>query len=286
MQEAYAKYCKDFRSIRLEKANGKGKQFVQIAYTPCKPIFEDVATSTLTYILVLATYLSYSGKLEKRLRVPLTRIEIRKILKMQDSQFSPLHSQILDSGYLIRNEDGEYTTKPGVFVKGELPQKGHQYFFKMYSIPTRSLYTDRNASPDESFPLKQMSSTAIGIVIKLIPYIHRRYNFFCIDPFEEDLSDSVPMTAGDVCVALGRARSRTGDIEHYIKDMIFKIDGHWEYALCKVPIPDAKSMQRCYRIFVNPHLIRAGTNLMEIQSFADFRYPKPIDSIENNSITN
>lgn len=153
-------------------------------------------TSVLTppqcgYLLVLTSHVNWNGLLirSEKDTTPLTQAEMQKVLKLLNSKrstFTDFLDACLNHGIIKRKDDGYYVER-GFHFRGRT--EGERVV-RTYITQLREMY-------------KEVSAHDIGLLYRLIPFIHVDTNILCANPNEKDARQVVKFNRKTLAEAIG-----------------------------------------------------------------------------------
>lgn len=153
-------------------------------------------TSVLTpaqcgYLLVLTSHVDFEGLLirSEKDTAPMTQALMQKTLKLSDtkrSTFTDFLDVCLNNG-IIKREGDDYYVEKGFHFRGKT--KGERVV-RTYITQLREMY-------------KEVSAHDIGLLYRLIPFIHVDTNILCTNPNEKDARSVVKFNRKTLAEAIG-----------------------------------------------------------------------------------
>lgn len=134
-------------------------------------VIESLTFAQCGYLLVLASYMNYDGMLVKSEKntEPMTTADMKKVLKLtrKQSTFYDFLNACIDYGIMAEHGGSYYVTRRFHF-RGET---GGERVVKTIITQLRDMYRD-------------VSAHDIGLLYRMIPYVHRDSNILCSNPEE------------------------------------------------------------------------------------------------------
>ena len=234
--------------------------FVWGKYQVSQPYVEQLSGATITRLMFLATYMDYDGALvgdnyggKGNARDYLTKIDIQKLLRLQDKTFARFWSELQDNQLIYEINDKVYLSQE-MFARGRVNKKAlsvmadkDYYITRLYSNAIRDIYTKS----------KTTTHTALSYIFRMIPFVNRKYNVLCFNPLEEDFSKIKYMTVGDFCDQVGYDRGNATRLFHELYKPTFVTEKGEQAAVRYV---SGKNLRKeSFYIFVSPRVYYAKT---------------------------
>lgn len=155
----------------------------------------ELKPETLARLVMLSTYVRRTNKLDWAPVVRsnqmdlknedyMQRGEIKRVVKLEKSHiFSDFIREIESAGYL-KIVDSIYYVSPKLHC-GKLPPRYSWIVNKIHSEQIRALYA----------VCKPSDHKKIGMILQLLPYLHRDKNILCKNPTEQWSDKIIPLTA-------------------------------------------------------------------------------------------
>lgn len=173
-------------------------------------------------LIYLMTYVSYfdehSGKavLQYDNGTRLTRKHIQKLLGVSDSVFKTFMANIQRHefiGKIPASEGGGFQVNPKYFKRGVIPFKPNENerIFRTFRKVVRDIYQAMN----------NRQHRFLGIVYKLLRYVHFSQNIVAQNPTVRDKSEIIPMSLAELAEVIGYENAR--DVKRQLMKIV--IDG-------------------------------------------------------------
>lgn len=233
--------------------------YIHMAYVKNELLFNklDLDRANISRLIYLATYLDYNTNNEgllvkygqfKEIK-PLTRQDIRDMLKLSDRTFKYFLSDVRDNNLLFI-KDGNIILNTEYFNKGECNFNSSEYT-RIYINTTRELYENSSIRNH-----KQLS-----YIFQLIPKLHHETNILLHNPIVTHIEQDNKMSLRDVCIFLGLS-CEGGNPRKLLKELLkFYVvcDGMKMYFFKYVTIEGYKCKSDYF--IVNPQVIWSGKDM-------------------------
>lgn len=234
--------------------------FIWGRYQLSQPYAEKLSGTTVTRLMLLATYMDYDGTLisddfggKGNTKDYLDKASIQKILKLTDKTFARFWSELNDNR-LVFERDNKYYLSQEMFAKGYVNKKtlsimaeNDQYITRLYINSIREIYNKSKVS----------THAALSYIFRMIPFVNRKYNVLCFNPLEEDFDKIQYMTVGDFCEQVGYDRSNATRLFHELYKPTFMTKKGERFAVRYVSGKDLR--KGSFYIFVSPLVYYAKT---------------------------
>ena len=212
-----AKSNEQYKQNKIAKTN---ERFIFAKLEPETRFCPDLDFATLWRLVVLATHSSYveddndgfltNGMLTKAQK-PMSKKEMQNVLKLQKRTFDRFLEKVChvdDNGevktdstdpnkpiinYLYPANDGKWMLNSEYFLRGTLTRGQENYVNRLYIDSIRKLHSVS----------RQKDHAALGMILALMPFVNRRWNVICSNPFETDSESILPLTPQQMCMVLG-----------------------------------------------------------------------------------
>ncbi|MED4828161.1 hypothetical protein [Bacillus atrophaeus] len=179
-------------------------------------VYDALTTAQCGYLMLLQCYVDYSGVLVKsgRDKTPMTTADMLNVLQLAKKRmtFYDFLSACIDND-IIHEEGGVYSVNERYHFKGNF---GSQYVVKLYSAKIKRVYSE-------------VKATDIGLIYRMLPFIHFETNALCENPFEKSAKQIRWFNKKELAAAIGVTSDTLG---RRIKQM--KFDGEYVVARIKV----------------------------------------------------
>lgn len=239
------------RSYGKTTRKGLGRNFTFVA---CDPQLRRLQPATAARLTVLSTYASFeTGKLLYRNK-PVTLQNLPSILKISKRTVRRFVEEV--RGFMTQDDDGGFVLSTEYFLKGRLDKCrlcGKRYQ-QLHDMALRQVYS---AVPSEQHRY-------LGYAFQMLEYLNVEYNFLCLNPEERELSEIEPLSCEAYCKLIGYDYSNFGRLKKVYSKLSVKINGRQE-SFCSF-VDNGYST----RIFVNPHIVYAGSEYKKVEVLGDF----------------
>lgn len=162
------------RRILAQKGAGRKRSFVWNRMDGIPYVIDSLTTAQCGYLLVLSSHVNYDGLIvnNENDKVPMTTEDMRKVLRLDRTKKSTFYD-FLDAciNFGIMSEvDGRFYIAQNFHFRGKT--EGDRVV-KTYITKLREMY-------------KEVSAHDIGMLYRMIPYIHVETNMLCANPEEKD----------------------------------------------------------------------------------------------------
>jgi hypothetical protein len=183
-REARLRYAK-------QKGEGRKESFFFSVIERMHYVANALTPAQCGYLLVLTSHVNFDGLLVRSEKdsTPLTPTEMQKALnltKSKRSTFTDFLDACLNHGIIKRNEDGYYIEK-GFHFRGRT--EGERVV-RTYITQLREMY-------------KEVSAHDVGLLYRIIPFIHVDSNILCENPNEKDARSVVKFNRKSLAEAIG-----------------------------------------------------------------------------------
>ena len=135
-------------------------------------------------------------------------------------------------GFIWQNDRGEWLFNQDLFRRGEITrrestkaeQNGFRYV-RMYFSSIAQMY--RNES----------MSLGLKYLLPMLPYLHKDFNVFCLNPFQDDPFLVAPLTAARLCAAGGYERSGYGELTSLYYNQVIRTSKGTETIMARLKEP-------------------------------------------------
>lgn len=179
------------RRIMKQKREGRKGSFFFSVMDRMSYVSSVLTPAQCGYLLVLTSHVNFEGLLirSEKETTPLTQTEMQKALKLPPSKrstFTDFLDACLNHG-IIKREGTEYYVESGFHFKGK---KGEDPVVRTYITQLREMY-------------KEVGAHDVGLLYRLIPFIHVDSNILCANPNEKDARKVVKFSRKTLSEAIG-----------------------------------------------------------------------------------
>ncbi|MCS1350300.1 hypothetical protein [Mechercharimyces sp. CAU 1602] len=163
-----------------------------------REVIATLSTAHCGHLLHLQCYMElYTGFLIREDKEYMTWDDARKVLDVSKRSMTDFKKAMLDNDIIERtaNEDGEVVLRvnPRYHFRNELPEN------------KRVIKTFTNRLKEMAEELKPHE---VGMVYKLLPYIHQNTNTICSNPFERDPAKIEQLNSTQIAELIGMERAK------------------------------------------------------------------------------
>ena len=175
-------------SERLKQLGKDRRHFVFTDMEAVREIIDHFSNKHLGYLFTLLCYMEFkTGRLVNAKGESLTIQEIREALGVRDNRtVNKFIRSMTDRGVIEERADGYYINR--------------KYHFRDEAFNERVIKTFMSALKKAS---EMVSKADLGILYRLLPYVHYSTNMICINPFEQDAEKIEYLNAGAVAELVG-----------------------------------------------------------------------------------
>lgn len=216
----------------------------------------DLNPATVTRLIYLNTFLSYSGRYITPNGRSINRENLHRVLKISKSTTSRFWNEVSPT-YIQSDNDGIFLSNKTDFLRGELDKRKFKPYQQIYIEGVRRLY-EAAQIPDHK---------SIGYIFLLLPFINREYNILCHNPFECDIDKIIPMSLHEFCDQIGFDKSHVSKLVTKLKKICFTVNDHMENFISFVS--DGGRLSQ-YKMFINPHILYCGSDYKKVEVLGAF----------------
>lgn len=199
-----------------ESRTGRSIGFTNANMRHLHEVYDVLTTPQCGYLTLLQSYIGWDdGVIVNPDKTPMTTADMRKVLQLtgtKESTFYDFFRACLDNGFITEN-DGVYAANERYHFRGSLD---NQYAVKTYSTKVKRVY-------------REVKANDIGLIYRMLPFVHMSTNALCADPFEANPRDIRWFSQRELAVAIG-VDSRT--LRRRLP--LMKFDGEYVVARIKV----------------------------------------------------
>lgn len=243
------------------------ENFIWFLYNKDESMTRGLKKGTFVRLIYLSTFLDYNNRLVNNTNPakisykPLQDKDFIKIMKMSELSCKLFREELLESGIMIKKEDGYYLSRD-MFIRGSLKKakkKGLDcYTIRLYSEYIRKLY--------RSTPPK--SHKNICSLFDIIPYLNYQYNTFSADLESEDFEEMNLLSITEFTKAYKIKETTMMYIIRVLKTLKISNGDEEENAVVLTGL-DGHDPRNKY-LFVNPKLVYAGNNQLQVLNRVSF----------------
>lgn len=157
----------------LESEKVKSSTFTFAMMENIQEVSAVLTTAQCGYLLLLQCYIEYdTGVLINPNKSPMKPRDMIDVLQLKNKRqtFYDFFNTCLDNDIIFKLDDGKYAINSQYHFKGATTNKK---VVRSYSAKVRQVYDEVKAAD-------------LGIIYRMLPYVHFRHNGLCADPFSDD----------------------------------------------------------------------------------------------------
>lgn len=219
----------EHHSARQRRADGYKKKYLregrQNDFTASNmrnlhEVYSVLTTAQCGYLMRLQCNVNYEGILVNSGKTPMSTADMMEILQLtrKQSTFYDFLNACLAHDIIHKDETGNYMVNERYHFKGAFED---QYVVKSYTAKIKRVYSE-------------VKATDIGLIYRMLPFIHFDTNTLCRNPFEPNPELVEPFNRKQLAEAIGVS---PGEISRRLPKMTF--DG--EYVIAKVTVGGRQS---------------------------------------------
>lgn len=247
----------------LKKRCDKLGGFVNMLCVRNKLLFNntDIDRADISRLIYLATFTDYNNRQENLLIyhkkgkpiMPMTRAQMKKILKLSENTFNVFMKNIKDAG-LIWKVNGRYYISNKYFTKGKVDFNSKEYT-RIFIDTTQYLYN--HCTPRQH--------KMLGYVFQLIPYSHYELNVICRKPMEVNVNEIKKLSLQEICELLEISTNKGNMVKfrNNLSKFYINVEGNKYYIFAHVTVKTG--IIRDYFV-INPAISWAGNNANNMQN--------------------
>lgn len=137
-----------------------------------------------------------------------------------------------EKDFIWQNDRGEWLFNQDLFRRGEITrrestkaeQSGFRYV-RMYFSSIAQMYRTESMS------------LGLKYLLPMLPYLHKDFNVFCLNPFQDDPFLVAPLTAARLCAAGGYERSGYGELTSLYYNQVIRTSKGTETIMTRLKEP-------------------------------------------------
>lgn len=239
-------------------------EFVFHIHQICMDTFPNISPADLTRLMYLSTYLNYNNELEDERGKVMHKNDIKKIMRLSDQQFYNFWNTMTSCNILHEEAYGVKLSND-LFFKGSLSSKKAVKYKKknlavsrMYIDGIRDLYQKSTPS----------SHKTLSYIFRILPFVNRKYNVVCKNPWEINVHNIDTMTVGEFADIIGYDRH---NISRLITDLVHTTFMVGDKELGAIGIVSVnKSAKEDRKIYINPYVYFAGDDIKDVEVLCVF----------------
>lgn len=244
--------------------NSQISEFVFHIHQICMDTFPNIAPADLTRLMYLSTFLSYNNELEDSNGKTMRKSDVKKVMNLSDQQFYNFWNNMITHNIL---NEGDYGVKLSdeLFFKGSLSsnkaasyKKNNLAVSRLYIDGIRELY--KKSTPS--------SHKTLSYIFRILPFVNRKYNIVCKNPWEVNVHNIDAMTVGEFADIIGYNRN---NISRLITDLVHTTFMVGDKELGAIGIVSVnKSAKEDRKIYINPYVYFAGDDIKDVEVLCGF----------------
>lgn len=187
------------QKVAKEQRDGRSHDFTNANMTYIHEVYNVLTTAQCGYLMLLQCYVGWSdGIIVNPDKTPMTTKDMRSVLQLnrKRSTFYDFFKACVANSVIAENEDGTYSVNERYHFKGAFDS---QFVVKAYSTKVKRVYSEVKASD-------------IGLIYRMLPYVHMSTNALCSDPSEVNPKAIDWFTRGELAEAIGVDADTLGQI--------------------------------------------------------------------------
>lgn len=203
--------------MRKENRQGRSRSFVNGDMRHMHEVYSALTTPQSGYLMLLQCYVGWNnGIIENPDKTPMTTADMQRVLQLtgnKRSTFYDFFRACVDNDIIRANEDGSYSVNERYHFRGS---HGNQFVIKAYTTKVKRVY-------------REVKANDIGLIYRMLPFVHMSTNALCADPFEKDPKKITWFSQAELADVIG-VDART--LRRRLPQM--KFDGEYVVARIKV----------------------------------------------------
>ncbi|MRX54688.1 hypothetical protein GJU41_11960 [Bacillus idriensis] len=156
------------------ESNGRQRDFTASNMRNLHEVYDVLTTAQCGYLMLLQCYVGYDdGILIDAKKQPMTTADMMSVLQLDKKRatFYDFLSACINND-IIREIDGKYAVNSHYHFRGAF---GNQFVVKSYTSKIKRVY-------------REVKAADIGLIYRMLPYVHYETNALCTNPYEKDPS--------------------------------------------------------------------------------------------------
>lgn len=174
-----------------DNRNGRSRDFMNGNMQYLHEVYSVLTTPQSGYLMLLQCYVGWdNGIIVNPDKTPMTTSDMQRVLQLTGSKRSTFYDffrSCTANNIVIANEDGSYSMNERYHFKGA---HKNQFVVKTYTAKIKRVY-------------KEVKASDIGLIYRMLPYVHMSTNALCADPFEKDPKKIRWFTQEELSEAIG-----------------------------------------------------------------------------------
>jgi hypothetical protein len=154
---------------------GRGRDFTSANMETIHEVYGALTTAQCGYLMLLQCYVSYDGgPLINPDKTPMKKSDMKSVLQLDSKPrtFYDFYKACVNHEVIRENQDGTFTVNERYHFKGQFDD---QYVIKAYTTKIKRVY-------------REVKAADIGLIYRMLPFVHMETNALCGNPFEKDPS--------------------------------------------------------------------------------------------------
>lgn len=176
--------------LAKEARNGRSVDFTSANMAHIHEVYNVLTTAQCGYLMLLQCYVGWNeGIIVNADKSPMTTTDMLNVLKLhrKRSTFYNFLKACVDNAIISELADGSYAVNERYHFKGAFNDR---QVVKAYSTKVKRVY-------------REVKARDIGLIYRMLPYVHMSTNALCVDPFEKDPRKIVWFTRDSLAKAIG-----------------------------------------------------------------------------------
>ncbi|MED3649964.1 hypothetical protein [Heyndrickxia sporothermodurans] len=156
----------------IQRQQGRHADFTASNMRNLHEVYDVLTAAQCGYLMLLQCYVSYDGgTLVKSDKTPMTKRDMKTLLQLDKKPrtFYDFYKACVDNGIILEN-NGTYAVNERYHFKGAFDD---QFVIKSYTTKIKRVY-------------REVKATDIGLIYRMLPFVHMETNALCENPFEKD----------------------------------------------------------------------------------------------------
>lgn len=149
--------------------------------------------SDLARLIYALTYMDYDRILKTESGGYMDKSVLFKTMNVDRKIFNKWFQKMIDDNIFMYLDNSYIAVMNEEYIKGNLPEIRSRHYTKLYNDTIREIYETN----------KGKNMNAMGLIFKMIPYIHKDTNAICSNPKCKDVDKIKYITAGQIAKELG-----------------------------------------------------------------------------------
>jgi len=240
------------KKIRKQIQNDYGA-FVFLLFNYKQELFPNITPSNLTRLIFISTYLNYDGYLMHDNGTSINKKNMNDLLKLGKTVYNQFYKEMTDNNILKEKNQMLYLNSE-LFHKGDIEEIDGA-MTRICVSGVRGLYQQADVRAHKT----------LSYIFKILPYINIKYNIACHNPQESNINLIEHLTLGEFCDIVGYDRSKAKRLANELFQCTF-LNGKTVMRY----VSDKSFEISTFRIFVNPKIYYAGSELKTVEVLGGF----------------